>query len=92
MLGNASKYFNNGSVPCTNRQLIGFKDLFRVVIVKECAASNQKRVDLKLHDKAIVKFCVDCFHECWKRRYVVVHEPEVQRKVLHDEVLAILDE
>ena len=29
-------------------------------------------------------------HECWKKRCVVLHEPEVQSKVLQNQVLAIV--
>ena len=54
--------------------------------------SNQKRIDFKLHDKAIIKICVECFHGYWKRRRVALIEPEVQRKVSQDEVLAIVEE
>ena len=54
--------------------------------------SNQKRVDFKFYNKVTVKMCVEYFHECWKRRCIVLHEPEVQRKVLQDEVLAIAEE
>ena len=44
------------------------------------------------HDKALVKSSVQFHHEHWKRRCVVLHNPEVQRKVLKEEVLAIMEE
>ena len=36
--------------------------------------------------------CVKYCHEYYKRRCVALHDPEVQRKVLHDEALAITEE
>ena len=68
MLCDINKYFNNDDNACTNKQLIGCKDLFRVVILKEWVVSNQKRIYFKSHDREIVKTCIKYYHECWKRR------------------------
>ena len=60
--------------------------------MKEWIVSNQKWIGFKSCSKVICKMCVQYDHECWKRRFVVLHEPEVQRKVLQDEVLSIIEE
>ena len=39
----------------------------------------------------LVQSCVQCYHECWKRRCVALYNPEVQIKVLKDEVLNTLE-
>ena len=35
MVKDVDKYFDNNNDHCTNHQLIGYRDLFREVIVKE---------------------------------------------------------
>ena len=67
MLNDVSKYFNKNNNHYTNQQLIGCKDLFRGLIVKECAIENQSRIIFHQHNKVLVKSCVQCYHECWKR-------------------------
>ena len=49
-------------------------------------------MDLRSYDKVRVKKCVKYYHECWKRRCVVLHDPSVQRKVLQENVVAIKEE
>ena len=92
MFGDIKKHFNHDNNPYTNKQLIGCKDLFGGVIVKEWVVSNQKRIDFKLYNKVIVKICIEYFHECCKRRCIVLHELEVQRKFSQDELLEIEEE
>ena len=53
---------------------------------------NQNRINFHAHDKALVKSCVHFYHDSWKRRHVALHDPEVQMKVLQDEVLNMLEE
>ena len=53
---------------------------------------NQKRIKFHSHNKVIVKSCVEHYHECWKRRCLVLHKPEMQKKVLKEEVLAVIEE
>ena len=85
MLYEINKHFNNNNNVHTNKYLIGHKDLFRGVIVKEWVVSNQNRIHFKSHNKLIVKMCTQHYHDFWKRRFVALHEPEVQSKVLQDE-------
>ena len=68
MLDDLKNHFNHDYNSYTNQQLIGYKYLFRGVIVKEWEVSNQKCIDFKLHNNAIVKMQVEYFYECWKRR------------------------
>ena len=44
------------------------------------------------HNKMLVKRCIQCHHDCWKLRCVVLHDPEVQIKVLKDELLSIMED
>ena len=48
----------------------------------------------KLHapNKVLVKSCVNFYHECWKRKCIVLHDPEVQQKVLKEEVEVMIEE
>ena len=36
--------------------------------------------------------CAECYHECWKRRQLLLHELEVQKKMLKEESLEIVEE
>ena len=53
---------------------------------------NQERINFHQHNKVLVQSCVQCYHQCQKRRYVVLHDLEVKIKVLKDEALNILEE
>ena len=92
MLKDINKYFNNDDYYYTNQQLIGHRGLFRGVIVKEWVMGNHNNINSHACNKVLVKSCVQFYHECWKRRYVFLHDPDVQRKVLEEELLAIKDE
>ena len=60
--------------------------------MKEWEMLNQKWINFYSHNKVIVKICIERYHECWKRRCPTLRNPEVQDKVLKDEVLAIIEE
>ena len=92
MLNDVNKYFNNNDDYYTNQQLIGHRELFRGVVVKEWVIENQNNINFHAYNKVLVKSCVQFYHECWKRRCVVLHDPEVQKKVLKEEVLVIMEE
>ena len=53
---------------------------------------HQGRINFLQHNKVLVQSCAQHYHECWTRRCVVLCEPEVQIKVLKDEVLHIFEE
>ena len=61
-------------------------------MTKEWAIGNQGRINFHQHDKVLVQSCIQCCHECWKHRCVVLHDPEAQMKVLKDEALNVLEE
>ena len=42
------------------------------------------------HNKVLVKSCAQFYHEHWKRRCVVLHNPEVQRNVLQEDLKVIM--
>ena len=46
LMQDTNKCFNNDNNAYDNQQLIGCRDLFRGVIVKEWVVSNQKQIDL----------------------------------------------
>ena len=43
-------------------------------------------------NKVLVKSCVHFYHQIWKKRCVVLNNPEVQKKVLKEEVEVIVEE
>ena len=53
---------------------------------------NETHFYFHQHDKILVQSCLKYHHKRWKRRCVVLHNPEVQIKVLKDELLNILEE
>ena len=53
---------------------------------------NHNNINFHAHNKVLVKFCVHFYHECWKRRCVVLYNPEVQNHVLKEEILVIMEE
>lgn len=58
------------------------KDLFRGFAVKKLAMENQNRINFHSHDKVLLKSCVEFYHECCKRRCIVLCNLEAQNKVL----------
>ena len=92
MLKDINKCFNDDNDYYANQQLIGCNDTFRGVVVKEWVMGNNNSINFHACSKVLVKSSVQFCNECWKRRCVVLHYPEVQRKVLKDEVLIIMEE
>ena len=48
--------------------------------------------DFRSCNKVIIKMFVKYYHNYWKRRCLVLHDPEVQRKVLKDDTVLIIEE
>ena len=57
---------------------------------KEWVMVNQRRINFHRYNKVLVESCAHNCHECWKCVCVVMCNPEVQIKVLKNEVLNIL--
>ena len=53
---------------------------------------NNNNIDFYPHSKSLVKSCIHVYHECWKRRCMVLHNQELQHNVLKEEVSAIMEE
>ena len=53
---------------------------------------KKKKINFRPYNKVIVKMCVKHYHECWKRRCVVLHDLEVQRKKIQENIVAIKEE
>ena len=58
MLKDANKCLNNEYYYHTNHQLIGYKDIFGGVIVKDWVMINSNSVNFHPCDKVLVKNCV----------------------------------
>ena len=65
MLKDVNKYFNNEDDCHTNQQLIGYKDLFRCVIVKDWVIDNCNSANFYPHNKVLIENCVKYYHDCW---------------------------
>ena len=66
--------------------------MFRDVIVKEWIVGNEDCVNFHIYNKILIKCCVQFYVECWKRRCVRLHSPEVQKKVLKEDAIALLED
>ena len=86
------KYFNDDDNYYANQQIIGYKDVFRGVIVKEWVVGNEYGVNLHNYNNILIKCCVQFYVECWKRRCIRLHSPEVQMKVLKEDAIVLLDD
>ena len=53
---------------------------------------NDRNTNFHTCNKVLVKNSVKFYYDCWTRRCAVLHDPEVQRKALEEEVLVIKDE
>ena len=58
MMKDIVKHFNDDEDYCINEQTIGFKDIFRGVIVKEWIADNECCVNFLI--KCCAQFHVEC--------------------------------
>ena len=63
MLNDIHNHFNNDDDYYTNRHLIGYKYLFRGVIVKDWVICNYNSVDFHLCNKVLIKNCVKYHHD-----------------------------
>ena len=70
MLKDINECFNNCNDHHTNQQLIGHRDMFRGVVVKEWVIGKNINIIFHAHNKVLVKSIVQFHHECWKRRCV----------------------
>ena len=63
-----------------------FEDVFRGVIVKDWIVVNSHSVNFHLHNKFLIEHCVKCYYEYCKRRCVVLHSPDAQKKESKEDV------
>ena len=82
MENDTNKFFNNSNDHCTNHKLFGCRDLFRGVVVKKWVMGNHNISKCHAFNKVLVKICIHFYHECWKRRCVVLHNLEYQHNEL----------
>ena len=54
MANDTNNFFNNINDYCTNQQLIGCRDLFRGIAVKEWVMGNHNISKLYAHNKVLV--------------------------------------
>ena len=50
--------------------IIGMKNAFQGIVVREWAEENEEQIDFHEHNKVIVKMCVKYYHNMQKLRYV----------------------
>ena len=51
----------------------------------------QSMINFHQCNKVLIKSCIQYYHECWRRRCVGLHNPEVKMKVLKDRVMTIME-
>ena len=91
MLRDMVKCFNDDENCHANQQTIGCKDMLRGAIVKERIAGNEHGMNFHSYNEILIKCCVQLYLECWKRRCVRLHRLEVQKKLLKEDAMALLD-
>ena len=62
ILKDTNKYSSNEDDCCTNKQLIGHKDIIRGVIVKDWIMHNINSVNFHPHDKVLIENCVKHYY------------------------------
>ena len=89
MITDAQRYFRGEDQFHTNQKRIRMKELFRRIVVKEWVMLLQESTCFRSHDKVLIVMCANLHNECWKKRYVIFHEPSVQMIVLKNEITSI---
>ena len=69
-----------------NQQRAGIKNLFKGIVVKELVMIPQKSVKFNPHNRVLIVMCVNLYHDCWKKRCVVLHDPSMQLIGLKNEI------
>ena len=86
ILKDANKYFRKENDFRANQENLGARELFRGIVAKDWVVQSDECVTFEQHNKVMVVMCVILYHECWKNRCAVLHEPDAQRKVLENEI------
>ena len=63
MLKDINKYFNNDDDCHTSQKLIGRRDVFRGIVLKEWVMGNNNNMNLHACNKVLVKIRVKFYHE-----------------------------
>ena len=87
-----NNYFNNDDDYYANQQLISCKDLFRGVIVKCWAIDTYNIVNFYPYNKGLIENFIKNYHDYCKRRCIVLHSTDGQRKVLKEDALTKIEE
>jgi len=83
------KYFNKEENFWTNQQVLGMRDVFRGIVVRDWGALPIECIDFTPYNKVMIKKAVDFYSACWNNRCVVMHSPEVRKQYLRKELKAI---
>ena len=81
ILKDMNKHLNNEEHYHTNQQLMCYKDILRGAIVKNWIVGNSN-----LCEKKLIEHCVNYYNEFWNRRFVILHSPDMQKKVLIEDI------
>ena len=68
------------------------REVFIGVIVKEWVAMHNERINFSQCNKVLVDHVVSLYGMCWNKRCEVLHNPEVQKQYLINEIKAIKEE
>ena len=79
------KYFNNEENFWTNQQVLGMREVFRGIMVKDWASTPVESTDFTQHNKVLIKKDVNFYCEYWNNRRVVLHTLEVRKYYLRKE-------
>ena len=66
--------------------------MFRCVIVKYWVMDNSSITCFHPCNKVLTKNFIKHYHECWEIRCVALHSQDMQKKVLKEDFLAMIEE
>jgi len=83
------KYSNKEENFWTNQQVLGMREVFRGIVVRDWVAMPIECIDFTPCNKVLIKKALNFYSECWNNRCVVMHSPEVRKQHLRKDIKAI---
>lgn len=76
MIVDIARFLKNKREFTSAQELIGMKNIFRGIVVKEWVEQDEECINFHECSKVIVKICMKCYHDMQKLRCVEWHKEE----------------